>query len=1042
MISENGETAYKITTRDYQYSYDSTSGVQTETVTETTDGKAVTSICKYDKMGNLVYSDDGLGTTEEYSYDFLGRLVRTDSVEGGIASSTTSSYDDNGTLIRAVDRDGTVTEYAYDGANRVIRQKVSKGSMSRTYCTDYAYEWQGSGDDRERIQVVTATSPGQKTAKSYYNVMGWNIKNVASGICTETEFDKHGEAIVQKAGAADGTGKQQILLTLYDNSGNPGITVKNPVYENGQWKVAEDSVVESSTYDKRGNVLSETDGNGNRTEFAYDELSRLVKVTLDDGTGQPNITQYAYDIYEADGTVSTRMTDALGHTSKEYVDGEGRTVKTADLGDGKISPLAASYQYDRKGNRIRETFANGDYKTYEYDGRNRLTKVSCFKADGAGTLVTKYTYDSSDQILSMEDFEVENGTERRYRYTGYEYDDLKQLTGYIEFDGTELPTDDQKDTCRITFSYDKDGKIIKIQYSQPENHVVSLEYGYDINDRIESVYADMNDGGRNLLRAYTYTSDGKVSEIRDYPGFASGDSQSYIRKAYTYDGLNRVTDMVYSSSVDEDAVLESYGYTYDKASNILTERIFQSYFEADGKGVEENRSHTYDSLGRLVSTEIRDFGSILLSKSDYTYDKVGNRLTETKDSEVTKNTYNSLNQMTASNTTAGSTVKSDRICTYDANGNLLKESDSITKESTEYSYDVANRLSQAKKTSGGKAILTQENAYNGNGQRIRKTETGESAGEGQTTCYYYQGDHVLYTAGEDGSRKSFHLYGLEGNVIASGRYGGSCAGEYLVYNKDLRGSTTSLTKPNGSCALSYQYTDFGETTQCGAPDVENEICYTGGIYDESTGLYYLNARYYAPQDGRFLSQDTCRGEAGEPSTWNLYAYCADNPVGYVDPSGHFPVAAAAYAGYKAYQVVKVIAVGIAAVASYQIIRKAPAFTSRVPVYRPIPKPPVVPKPPVQPIPKPKAPLKPKVSPTPKAKVQNPGKVVKEESTAEKGKTNNPDPFARSGQKRRGLELKSKARKKPGFQDRSNRRRKQKPKHHTPGRAHQKYSQSK
>jgi len=396
----------------------------------------------------------------------------------------------------------------------------------------------------------------------------------------------------------------------------------------------------------------------------------------------------------------------------------------------------------------------------------------------------------------------------------------------------------------------------------------------------------MDDGGRNLLRAYTYTPDGKVSEIRDYPGFASGDSQYYIRKAYTYDGQNRVTDMAYSSSADEDTVLESYGYSYDKASNILTERIFQSYFEADGKGIQENRSHTYDSLGRLVSTEIRDFGSVLLSKSDYTYDKVGNRLTETKEGEVTKNTYNSLNQMTASNTTTGSTVKSDRTCTYDANGNLIKESDSITKESTEYSYDVANRLSQAKKTSGGKVILTQENTYNGNGQRIRRTETGESAGTGRTTCYYYQGDHVLYTAGEDGSRKSFHLYGLEGNVIASGRYGGGCAGQYLVYNKDLRGSTTSLLKPDGSCALSYQYTDFGETTRCGAPDVENEICYTGGIYDESTGLYYLNARYYAPQDGRFLSQDTYRGEAGEPATWNLYVYCADNPVGYVDPSGH------------------------------------------------------------------------------------------------------------------------------------------------------------
>lgn len=49
--------------------------------------------------------------------------------------------------------------------------------------------------------------------------------------------------------------------------------------------------------------------------------------------------------------------------------------------------------------------------------------------------------------------------------------------------------------------------------------------------------------------------------------------------------------------------------------------------------------------------------------------------------------------MIASRTTVGSAVKSDRTCTYDANGNLIKESDSIMKESTEYSYDVANHLS-------------------------------------------------------------------------------------------------------------------------------------------------------------------------------------------------------------------------------------------------------------------------------------------------------------------------------------------------------------
>lgn len=61
------------------------------------------------------------------------------------------------------------------------------------------------------------------------------------------------------------------------------------------------------------------------------------------------------------------------------------------------------------------------------------------------------------------------------------------------------------------------------------------------------------------------------------------------------------------------------------------------------------------------------------------------------------------------------------------------------------------------------------------------------------------------------------------------------------------------------------------------------------MYDEETGLYYLNARYYDARQGRFLSQDTYRGSQTNATTWNLYGYCAGNPVNYVDPSGHWVV---------------------------------------------------------------------------------------------------------------------------------------------------------
>ena len=115
----------------------------------------------------------------------------------------------------------------------------------------------------------------------------------------------------------------------------------------------------------------------------------------------------------------------------------------------------------------------------------------------------------------------------------------------------------------------------------------------------------------------------------------------------------------------------------------------------------------------------------------------------------------------------------------------------------------------------------------------------------------------------------------------------------------MRESTTNLVNVEGKSEVSYEYTDFGETEINGNEDFYNEICYTGGIYDKKTGLYYLNARYYNPEDGRFLTEDTYRGEYTDPSSLHLYAYCTNNPISYTDPSGHIPVAVVINAGFGA-----------------------------------------------------------------------------------------------------------------------------------------------
>lgn len=73
-----------------------------------------------------------------------------------------------------------------------------------------------------------------------------------------------------------------------------------------------------------------------------------------------------------------------------------------------------------------------------------------------------------------------------------------------------------------------------------------------------------------------------------------------------------------------------------------------------------------------------------------------------------------------------------------------------------------------------------------------------------------------------------------------------------LYNGD--GSTSSILNKDAKGELFYEYDDFGETSIHGSSALKNEISYTGGIYDESTGVYYLNARYYDPGNGRFLTK--------------------------------------------------------------------------------------------------------------------------------------------------------------------------------------------
>ena len=242
----------------------------------------------------------------------------------------------------------------------------------------------------------------------------------------------------------------------------------------------------------------------------------------------------------------------------------------------------------------------------------------------------------------------------------------------------------------------------------------------------------------------------------------------------------------------------------------------------------------------------------------------------------------------------GIAVEELRQYSYDTNRNQMDIKNTKTGEDQTYVYDAENRLSRVSVTKDGKTAVIQQNIYNGEGQRIQKVDGDE------TTNYYYQDGVVAYTTDANGEQNSQNLIGTDGNVLATERFQQN-ATQYYLYNKDIQGSTSSLVKEDGSADATYQYTDFGETTIQGDDQAKNEVCYTGGIYDQSTWLYYLNARYYNPEDGRFMTENSYRGEIMNPETGHLYVYCANNPVNYVDPSGHFAAAM--------YTVIKLVLVG-------------------------------------------------------------------------------------------------------------------------------------
>ncbi len=461
--------------------------------------------------------------------------------------------------------------------------------------------------------------------------------------------------------------------------------------------------------------------------------------------------------------------------------------------------------------------SHGRSETYRYDRQGRLSAHT----DRNGS--TEYIHsniDGSPVYRRAEDRKGRNPVIRQYAY--YENGRLREALG----GGTSYRYTYTR-AGRLHTKTDRKGRrLLHYEYDAAGNVTKLTDpwgkdtaYTYDALGRISGI----TDGAGTMLAQYQYDGAGRVNRLRQGNGVET-------RYGYGDDGtLSELTAVM-----PDGKVLLNLSYAYDGNGNCIR------------KGKDR---YAYDSRNRL--TEASYDGRW----ERYTYDHAGNRLSKETAAGCERYTYNALNQLTSLTKPDGAQT----LYAYDSRGNLLEERGGRNRS---YAYDALGRLIEA----------DTENAvcryhYDGEGMRYR------SERDGVPSYSFYDRGSLLWEGSHPGSGIRY-TRGVDTVCSEQGE------GNRHHHVRDELGSALFLLDEAHNITKACRYDAFGNLLE-ESGQAPNRLLYTGQEYDRETGQYYLRARYYNPETGRFTQEDTYRGDG-----LNLYAYCANNPVKYVDPTGH------------------------------------------------------------------------------------------------------------------------------------------------------------
>ena len=803
----------------------------------------------YDLLDRLVeksYHETGKpDLTIRYTYNAESQLARLRYEEDGeTVGSYAFEYDSLGRLIRstAMDENGSVTqrtEHLYDAFNRLSGQSWTLGAQ--TYSERYAYS-DGEKGDGSLTSMTAAT--GDSLSFGYDALKRLNRVTVKSGSSVILNTAYAYRDVSWNRGSA------QVEFRNVRLGSDSGMLLEGKKY----------------SYDKAGNLvmISESTGDFNKLiEYTYDSQNQLTsEAYYKSGEAKAYLTyNYTYDTAGNLLTVSQKK----GNTTT--------LLQTYTYGDAQWHDLLTAVNgqaitYDASGNPL-------SYGGWSFGWQNGRQLKTASKTSDGKTETLEYAYDA-DGIRTSKTYTVETFTQVPDYTVTFTADGATVKTMTVE-DGYTLKDSDYP---AVPTKTGYTGEWVKYTSAIHSNVTVQAKYTAVVAKYTVTFKAD-----NTVVKTMT-VKDGYTLKASDYPTVPA-------KSGYTGEWVK------YTAAIHSDIIINA---VYEPSTVI---KQYTVVFRADAKVLKTMKVEVGYTLQDSDYPEIP-------AKEGYTghWDKSTTR--------IIKNTI--INVIYSDNSSHVVTFIFDgaQIGTLTVtDGYVLKNSDYpspfapvgyiVTWE--KYTLPIHSDITVTGKLQSDVTIPPQptgpgEIMSGGEGEPVEADVPAEDEAvspQGTHVTGTQTVTHEYLTLNGKVARKTIRtnntltavldfIYDESGKPFALKYSTNGTSFETYYYVLNLQGDVVKLIHYipgfEYESVATYEYDAWGNVSSSGRLAEINPLRYRGYYYDNETGFYYLQSRYYDPVNRRFINADSLASTGQGSLGTNMFAYCNNEPVQRFDPTGH------------------------------------------------------------------------------------------------------------------------------------------------------------